>query len=62
MAMPTREQIEFFQRWNEAAERADRAADRSLSMGSRLEDAVRLSALASALSVADDRPERPNRV
>ncbi|HEX4110640.1 MAG TPA: hypothetical protein VHX88_21100 [Solirubrobacteraceae bacterium] len=47
--MPTRAQIEFFARWNEAARRADRAADAASSMEQRLAEAAELSSLASEL-------------
>jgi len=47
--MPTQAQIEFFARWNDAARRADRAADRDASMARRLDEAARLSAAAGGL-------------
>ena len=47
--MPTPAQIDFFARWNEAARRADLAADREQTMAQRFEAAARLSAFASEL-------------
>lgn len=50
--MPTQEQISFFERWNEAARREDRAADLAKTMSQRMEEALRLSALATELNEA----------
>ncbi len=61
--MPTQAQLDFFVRWSEAARREDRVVDASLSMEQRLDEAARLSVLASELrdaaarsSDADVRP------
>jgi hypothetical protein len=54
--MPTQAQLEFFVRWNEAARREDRVVDGSLSMEQRLDEAARLSVLASELRDAAARP------
>lgn len=58
--MPTKAQIEFFARWNEAARRAERAADFDAAMARRLSEAARLSAVASGLAgaVSLARPRR----
>jgi hypothetical protein len=61
--MPTQAQVDFFVRWSEAARREDRVVDASLSMEQRLDEAARLSVVASELrdavarsSGADVRP------
>ena len=58
-AMPTEAQFEFFARWNEAARRQARAEDQSATMSRRLEEAARLSAVASELrdGVDDTEPD-----
>jgi hypothetical protein len=60
--MPTQAQIDFFARWNAAARRADLAADRQKTMAERVEEAARLSALASELHDQGDvaRDVRPS--
>jgi hypothetical protein len=55
--MPTQAQVDFFVRWSEAARREDRAVDASLSMEQRLDEAARLSVLASELR--DAAPQSP---
>ncbi len=50
--MPTKAQIEFFARWNEAARREDRAADLAKSMAQRIEAAAGLSRVADELRVS----------
>lgn len=50
--MPTQAQFDFFVRWSEAARREDRVVDASLSMEQRLDEAARLSVLASELREA----------
>lgn len=48
-AIPTKAQIEFFARWNEAARREDRAADLAKSMAQRIEEAAGLSRVVDEL-------------
>lgn len=50
--MPSEAQIEFFARWNAAAQRADRSADLATTMADRLAEAARLSAVATEVSEA----------
>lgn len=55
--MPTQAQIDFFARWNDAARRSDRAEERAATMAERLDEAARLSAAATSLSVGTGRVE-----
>lgn len=47
--MPTKAEIEFFARWNEAARLADAREDTASTMSDRLEAVARLSAAVDAL-------------
>jgi len=57
--MPTKAQVDFFTRWNEAARRHAQADDQSDAMSRRLEEAASLSAVASELrdGVDDAEPD-----